>query len=1241
MAFSDDKEIIKLELAHRALELVTSVFGKPASTNSREWRFLSPGQKKDASPAFAVNRTGKQYGTYYDFTAGTHGDMLQFISDHIVAGGFKEALRWAKDWLRWNDGKSSIPMRKEAARRLDRAKADADRRSAEAVDESKRISDARWRWGTCKPITGTPAELYLASRGIFTDTPPACVRWSETLQALTFAATDAAGEVCGLQYVRLTKSGEKDESRDLKKFSKGPTGLGSVKFPGDPSKPVCYAEGPETAMSVWLATGYETHAMLGVSGFKSIPSKADKSRRVILCRDDDKVTDQSYKAAQAAVSELRAGGFDFREAWPFDVRRHSKEDFNDIKSPVEIRRRIAIANYDAPIIPRIETSIDTARKRTDEYVSDFIEQAINWDNTGKPPVVVIKITVGGGKSHAAIHHAVLLIKRLRDAGDMRPIVYLIPEHKLADEIAQRFRNAAIEEGVNCTVDVYRGRAARRADATDPDERMCQKHELVAEAERLAVKADDEICPECPFKSSCAYLAQKNKSADIWIASHHFVFNDHVQPIGALTERDELRQITKSGAAAAIVDESIVQAGLIGTEGRGVVVPLDLLADPSVPVPKIKPGDKDFNEQSLRLSEHRITLSEALRTLPEGPVPKSVLRTCRLDAEIAQQMAKAEWSRIIKDGPWRERKENWTIKLFAALWRAIEESLSTDGDLCGWLTICRTEEGAMAVRITGRRKVSKSMRTPTLVIDAKADEHLLRYFWPTADFKQPIRVSAPHQCIRQMTTKSFAQTYLTPPKNGDPDQTKARAKALRKLRAVIIREITRARGKAAVISNKAVIEELRLPKHVPTLWFNATAGRDHLRDVDLLIVIGRPSAKPVNIERMASALTGAPPEQSLGDGWYPKADASRRIKEPTGETEIPASVDRHPDATCEALRALIASGEVEQAIGRARGVGRSQDAPVDVLVLTDVLLDAAVDELLTDDWLAPSLDDLQMAAGGIAFENGTMMSRAYPDLWRTPGDARKAREREPKYVTFSYRESPYVNVTHFRQTGQGAQPQTAAFIPALVYDPRATIEGIVGSLAAFEITCPTAVPVPLAVGAEDMPAHAPAPASDYPTQSAAPGEPAEPAKQPGEIAGAIEPGEPSPPAEDTIIEELSGDGWTVVKRADGGLWLMSCPDTLPPAQNDDAALLVATEPPKAKRAKRAKKQAGETTGLDLSWLGEVLADTGHTRSQFAALVGMSPSHLRNLESGHRPATPEQMEAIRQAAAGLHRTQARLL
>jgi hypothetical protein len=393
--------------------------------------------------------------------------------------------------------------------------------------------------------------------------------------------------------------------------------------------------------------------------------------------------------------------------------------------------------------------------------------------------------------------------------------------------------------------------------------------------------------------------------------------------------------------------------------------------------------------------------------------------------------------------------------------------------------------------------------------------------------------------------------------------------------------------------------------------------------------------------MASALTGAPPEQSLGAGWYFKADASRRIKEPTGETEIPASVDRHPDATCEALRALIASGEVEQAIGRARGVGRSQDAPVDVLVLTDVLLDAAVDELLTDDWLAPSLDDLQMAAGGIAFENGTMMSRAYPDLWRTPGDARKAREREPKYVTFSYRESPYVNVTHFRQTGQGAQPQTAAFIPALVSDPRATIEGIVGSLAAFEIAGATPVPtaVPLAVGAEYMPAPAQTPAQ-APAQSAAPGEPAEPAErgQQSEIACAIT--DDTPPA-DTIIEELSGDGWTVVKRADGGLWLMSCPDTLPPAQNDDAALLVAPEPPKAKRAKRAKKQAGETTGLDLSWLGEVLADTGHTRSQFAALVGMSPSHLRNLESGHRPATPEQMEAIRQAAAGLHRTQARLL
>lgn len=91
---------------------------------------------------------------------------------------------------------------------------------------------------------------------------------------------------------------------------------------------------------------------------------------------------------------------------------------------------------------------------------------------------------------------------------------------------------------------------------------------------------------------------------------------------------------------------------------------------------------------------------------------------------------------------------------------------------------------------------------------------------------------------------------------------------------------------------------------------------------------------------------------------------------------------------------------------------------------------------------------------------------------------------------------------------------------------------------------------------------------------------------------------------------------------------------------DTELLRPTVEAAPKRTKRDAKKADELTGTDLSWLGGVLADTGMTRTKFAELAGMSASHLRNIETGHRTATPEQIEAIRQAAAGLNPTQPRL-
>ena len=78
-------------------------------------------------------------------------------------------------------------------------------------------------------------------------------------------------------------------------------------------------------------------------------------------------------------------------------------------------------------------------------------------------------------------------------------------------------------------------------------------------------------------------------------------------------------------------------------------------------------------------------------------------------------------------------------------------------------------------------------------------------------------------------------------------------------------------------------------------------------------------------------------------------------------------DGHPDSIAEAFRRRITVLELQQIIGRGRGLWRTADNPLHVLVLTDVPLDTPVEELTTDAAERPSFEDRQIAVGAIAFE----------------------------------------------------------------------------------------------------------------------------------------------------------------------------------------------------------------------------------------------------------------------------------
>jgi hypothetical protein len=174
----------------------------------------------------------------------------------------------------------------------------------------------------------------------------------------------------------------------------------------------------------------------------------------------------------------------------------------------------------------------------------------------------------------------------------------------------------------------------------------------------------------------------------------------------------------------------------------------------------------------------------------------------------------------------------------------------------------------------------------------------------------------------------------------------------------------------------------------------------------------------------------------------------------GET-VSAERDHHPHTIAEAIRWQICEGEVVQAIGRGRGINRSTDTPLDVIVMTDVILPMKVTRLLTATDLDPSPRERMLAAGGVAFDNPTHASRAYPQIWKSGNCASTAFTRDAKRGRNDHRgvlHSPIESVLigecstplHrlvYRVASAGQKDAEAWFDPAMVSNPADTIRAL--------------------------------------------------------------------------------------------------------------------------------------------------------------------------------------------------------
>lgn len=121
----------------------------------------------DPGTSLAINLSGPRIGNFNDFAGGLAGhrkggDMLHLIAEVKFGGDLKQAFAWGRSYL----GLDNLDPR-----RLQTVRIEAQRSADEAAREDARRREKKRRqaaamWLNAVPIGGTPAEAYLAGRGI-------------------------------------------------------------------------------------------------------------------------------------------------------------------------------------------------------------------------------------------------------------------------------------------------------------------------------------------------------------------------------------------------------------------------------------------------------------------------------------------------------------------------------------------------------------------------------------------------------------------------------------------------------------------------------------------------------------------------------------------------------------------------------------------------------------------------------------------------------------------------------------------------------------------------------------------------------------------------------------------------------------------------------------------------------------------------------------------------------------------
>ena len=946
--------------------------------------------------------------------------------------------------------------------------------------------------------------------------------------ALVAWAVDAFGEVRGGQRILILPDGRKppedpDNPDDPLKPAFGTIRGAPARIPARVTGgPLCIAEGPETAAAIAEATGLETWAVFGVSGFASAPVPI--GRQVILCPDRDAPGSPAATSFAGACVELVQRGADIWIAEapePEGSKRDLADTLQDrgpeavkeaVKGAVKFTPRDGRGRFtgagaaEAEAVPLPDfMEAEAARELIRQAIRAFLVKAAAWwatDETlrGAVPVLVIAASPGTGKSRIAREE----LERFDLSALGGDAVFYAPTHGLADEAAGH----AAELGAGSHV--TRGRPARNPETGDP---MCARSELADQVAKLGLRVAPTLCkrePEgggeailCPFHASCAHVRQ-------W---------ESLPPANVLRfEATSYAPLSGDGSGRKtglhVIDETL-WPHLIGTAD----IPLDRWTRPRSARPANRRAKK--GEAEATAADVTEAAAKVLSALQAGKSPLAI----GFEVGDFRQFADAERGPDVLANPPnapddRLAEELGNLARFdpdagkrAAVWGVLAEAAERGLDATERLRIVRDARPSGGgdprdvLRVSWAKEPPRD--APVILLDADAAPEIIERLYPGAEMvRAELR---PNAEVVQVSDVTLSLHALGAGKGQEADPIRGRdnrAKAAALVRWEVYRDrLTGGRGVLAIGSRKLALRMftdaghnfdgmtpqqvsdfmLATPLHgARWLWFGPRAlGRNDWKDFGTAIVIGREELPLDALQDDARALFGdsgeplelIPERGAIGaDGETTQSAILPLARVPycmADGSGAAAEVRLHPDPRARALQAQRRELAARQGFERLRLATATERKRV-VIACKVPIPGLPVTRLVRFAELVPDRARQAMAEaaarGGVLRISAAGLAEDAPETFPTVKAAEQWLGREGRR-TFNT-PMPVIEDTisgagvltpirvRLRLTGQRGPHATPALV-VLPGDPRAMAEAQLGPLAGFELVDPVPVQAPRA------------------------------------------------------------------------------------------------------------------------------------------------------------------------------------